>query len=150
MNLDHLTDEELIEYVWRHDTDPVRVRLATSMMRLHGGIIDDLYWAGMEDGPLMEFYSEYNGSKYTPGGYIRHLTNELEMTMKELDKVNKELAELQHKTDAMTLAEYIRVLQLQAVEAKSEAKHHEDMRRAAERGRDYAMEQLDAWTTLNE
>ena len=72
-----MTDNELIDYTIKFDTDPVRVRLATYMDRHPGAILDDLERAGMDE-THCTFRSEENGNTYLPGQYISHLENEIE------------------------------------------------------------------------
>jgi hypothetical protein len=96
MNLNHLTDDELIDYIIKHDADPIRVRLATHMQRVQGAIIDDLVDAGMDDA-WCTFNSEYGG-QYHPGQYIRHLESEIEYLNDKLSDANKEIKELQARS----------------------------------------------------
>jgi hypothetical protein len=97
MNLNHLTDNELIDYVIKYDDDPVRVRLATHMQRVHGAIIDDLVFAGMDD-VWCTFNSVVNGGEYHSGDYIRHLENEIEYLQNEVSQNLKEIENLKART----------------------------------------------------
>jgi len=97
MNLNHLTDNELIDHIIKYDEDPVRVRIATHMQRVHGAIIDDLVRAGMDD-VWCTFRSVVNGGEYHSGDYIRHLENEVEYLNDKLSDANKEIKELQART----------------------------------------------------
>ncbi len=97
MELNHLSDNELIEYIIRYDTDPVRVRLATHMQRVSGAIIDDLINAGMDD-TWCDFESILNCNRYHPGQYIRHLENEVNYLQDQLDQERKEIKNLQART----------------------------------------------------
>lgn len=97
MNLNHLTDNELIDHIIKYDEDPVRVRLATHMQRVSGAIIDDLVDAGMDE-VWCTFESVVNCSNYHPGQYVRHLENEVEYLNDKLSDANKEIKELQART----------------------------------------------------
>ena len=92
MNLNHLTDNELIDYIIRYDDDPIRVRLATHMQRVAGAIIDDLVDAGMDDA-WCTFENIYH-----PGQYITHLQSEVEYLNDQLHDANKEIKNLQART----------------------------------------------------
>jgi hypothetical protein len=144
MELNHLSDNELIEHIIRYDNDPVRVRLATHMQRVSGAIIDDLLDAGMDD-TWCNFDSVVNGAQYHPGRYITHLENEVEYLNDKLSDALKEIKELQ----ARTIMDFIG-------ELKQEIKTVEWCRDEAYRDRDKAQEneklmksKLSMWAELN-
>lgn len=144
MNLNHLTDDELMDYVIRYDTDPVRIKLATVMQRTKGAIMDDLLDAGMDD-TFCEFRSIVNEGRYHPGKYISHLENEIEYLQ---DRLNQELKEIEN-LKARTIMDLI-------AELKQEIRTAEFVRDEAVRDRRYAEEneakmksKLDMWAILN-
>lgn len=144
MNLNHLTDDELIDYVIKHDDDSVRVKLATVMQRTKGSIIDSLVDAGMDE-TFCEFRSVVNEGMYHPGQYINHLENEVEYLQGQINNLYKELENLK----ARTIMDLI-------VELKQEIRTAEFVRDEAIRDRRYAEEneakmksKLDMWTILN-
>ena len=143
MNLNHLTDNELIDHVIKYDDDPVRVRIATHMQRVHGAIIDDLVNAGMDD-VWCTFRSVVNEGEYHSGDYIRHLESEVEYLNDKLSDANKEIKELQARTIMDVFAEL-----------KQEIKTAEWSMREANRELQVAREneanmkhKLDMWTIL--
>ena len=88
-----MTDNELIDYTIKFDTDPVRVRLATFMDRQPGAILDDLERAGM-DPEFCTFKSYITYSTYLPGQYITHLEEEVRYLQEQLDQALGEIEEL--------------------------------------------------------
>lgn len=143
MNINHLTDNELIEYIIKHDDDPIRVRLATHMQRVAGSIVDDLVDAGMDD-TWCTFTSEVNGANYHPGQYIRHLEDEINHLNFMAEQSEKEI----HELKARTIMDLI-------VELKQEIKSAEFCTKEAHRELEKAREneanmksKLDMWTIL--
>lgn len=137
--MNHLTDNELIDYTLKFDTDPVRIRLAQVMDNMPGAIIDSLEDAGMD--PVFCTFE----NTYLPGEYIRHLESELEIYQDENIHLRKELEELK----ARTVMELI-------VELKQEIKTAEWMAAEARRERDQLKgdhdkmkSKLSMWTKLN-
>ena len=97
MNLNHLTDNELIQYIIKHDEDPVRVRLAKIMDNAPGFILTRLTEVGMDpETCLFE-------NTYDPGDWIRHLEGEIDYLTRELDSTQLKLEE----REALTVADYI-------------------------------------------
>lgn len=121
--MDHLSDNELIDYVIKHDTDPVRVRLATYMERLPGAIMDGLVDAGMDD-----VWCTFENT-WHPGDYIRHLESEIEFLNNELNETCQKLDALKTKTvlemmtelgnTIMTLENKLTNAERDAIDAKS-------------------------------
>jgi hypothetical protein len=143
MELSHLSDNELIDYVIKHDTDPVRVRLATYMQRVPGAIIDDLEDAGM-DSTFCTFMTEWGGERL-PGQYIMHLEEEIKIRDDTIAELQAEL----EQQKARTIVDLI-------MELKQEIKTSEWMAQEARRERDYAeadrklmKDKLSMWTKLN-
>lgn len=144
MNLNHLTDNELIDYIIKHDDDPIRVRLATHMQRVSGAIIDDLLDAGMDD-TWCNFNSVVNGGEYHPGQYIRHLENEVEYLIDKLSDADKEIKNLQARTVMEVFAELKQ--EIKTAEYVKELAIKD--RQAAERREQDMKHKLDMWAILN-
>lgn len=144
MKLDNLTDNELIEYVIKHDNDPIRVRLATHMQRVAGAIIDDLEYAGMDE-TFCTFRSVVTDTEYLPGQYISHLENEIEYLNNQATQNLKEIEELQ----ARTVAELIQELNQQITTEKFNAREAREAKYKAEDKAKVATEKLDMWAILN-
>jgi len=144
MNLNHLTDNELINYIIKFDNDPIRVRLATHMQRVAGAIIDDLVFAGMDE-TYCEFRSVVTESMYHPGGYIRHLEDEIEYLNEQAMQTQKELNELKARTVMdliVELKQNIKTAEWGMKEAYREKERAEENERLMKN-------KLDMWTTLN-
>lgn len=143
MNLNNLTDNELIEYIIKHDDDPIRVRLATHMQRVSGAIIDDLLDAGMDD-TWCNFRSDINGGEYHPGKYIIHLENEVEYLNDRLSDADKEIKNLQARTVMEVFAELKQEIKTAEYQKELAIKD----RQAAERKAEDMKHKLDMWAIL--
>lgn len=143
MELSHLSDMELINHVIKHDTDPVRLRLATYMERIKGAIIDDLEDAGM-DPTYCTFTTEW-GSERLPGQYIMHLEEELQIRDDNIHELSTEL----EQQKARTIADLIQELNQDIQAMKHNVKCADIERRAAETERDIAKDKLSMWAKLN-
>jgi len=142
MNLDCLTDKELISYTIKFSDDPVKVRLATAVERVEGSIIDDLVDAGMDE-TFCTFRSEWGG-EYHPGQYIRLLEDEISDRDFQIKQLQDELEEQKARTIADLIAELtteIRTQQHLVKEAKDET-------RKAYKEAEHAKEQLKMWNHL--
>ena len=142
MNLDCLTDKELINYTIKFSDDPVKIRLATAVERVEGSIIDDLVDAGMDE-TFCTFRSEWGG-EYHPGQYIRLLEDEISQRDFEIKQLQDELEEQKARTIADLIAELtteIRTQQYLVKEAKDET-------RKAHKEAEHAKEQLKMWNHL--
>ena len=144
MRVENLTDNELIDYIIKHESDPLLLRLATVMERKTGAIIDDLEGAGM-DSTYCDFRSIVNENKYLPGQYINHLENEIEYLWTQAEQNLKEIAELQ----ARTIADLIQELNQQITTEKHNVKYANEQRNKAEEKARVATEKLDMWAILN-
>ena len=144
MKLDHLSDNELIDYVIKYDDDPIRVRLATHMQRVAGAIIDDLERAGMDE-TFCEFRSVVTKGKYLPGQYISHLENEIEYLNQQREQDAKEIYELQ----ARTIMDLIAELKQDIKNAEYNAKQADEGRRNAQAREEDMRNKLDMWTIMN-
>ena len=144
MNLNYLSDNELIDHVIKHDSDLVRVRLATHMQRVAGAIIDDLERAGM-DPTYCNFRSIVNENKYLPGDYISHLENEIEYLNQQREQDAKEIHELQ----ARTIMDLIAELKQDITTAERNAERAHKERRDAQSREEDMKNKLDMWTIMN-
>lgn len=144
MNINNLTDNELIDYIIKHESDPLLLRLATVMERKTGAIIDDLESAGM-DSTYCDFRSVVTEGKYLPGQYISHLENEIEYLNLQREQDAKEIQELQ----ARTVAELIQELNQQITTEQYSARMAREAKYEAERKAKVATEKLDMWAVLN-
>lgn len=138
MNLEHLSDNELIDYIIKHDDDPIRLRLATHMQRLSGAIMDDLIDAGM-DATWCTFENTYH-----PGQYIKHLEDELRYLQEQLDKALSEIEELR----PMKVSDLIIELKQKITTEQWRVRHAEQGKHEAEKSRDEMKHKLDMWTIL--
>jgi len=143
MNLNHLTDDELMDYVIRYDTDPVRVKIATVMQRTKGAIMDDLLNAGMDD-TYCDFVSVVNCNRYHPGHYILHLEDELKHTQFLLEQEREEVKSLK----ARTVAELIQELNEQIETEKYNVRVAREYQHKAEEKAKEATHKLDMWAIL--
>lgn len=142
MQLDHLTDRELINYVIKFDNDPIRIRLATANERTSGAIWDDLVDVGMDE-TYCTFDSEW-GSQMHVGRYIQHLREELELRDDELRQLREELEEQKSRTIADLINELNQQITTQMYIAK-EARHEANQAKAQAQD---AMEKLRVWNHL--
>jgi hypothetical protein len=143
MNLNHLTDNELIDHIIRYDEDPVRVRLATHMQRVTGAIIDDLEYAGM-DPTYCEFRSIVTENQYHPGAYVRHLEDEIKYLWEKAEQDRKEIKELR----ARTIMDLIAELKQEITTAEYLKDQAIKDRQSAERKAEDMKHKLDMWTIL--
>ena len=111
MNLNHLTDSELIQWIIKHDDDPIRVRLALYMDNMPGRILDGLERAGMDPETCL------HENIYESGEYITHLNNEIEYLQRELDDTQEQL----RKRETLTVAQLIEELHQDAYQARQQA-----------------------------
>jgi predicted ribosome quality control (RQC) complex YloA/Tae2 family protein len=143
MDLNHLTDDELMDHIIRYDSDPIRVKLATVMQRTKGAIIDDLVYAGMDE-TFCDFRSVVNAGKYHPGEYIRHLENEIEYLEDRLIQERKEIENLK----ARTVADLINELNQQIETEKYNVRVAREYQQKAEKKAEEATHKLDMWAIL--
>lgn len=139
MKIDHLTDNELIKYVLKHDTDPIRVRLAGVMEGFSGSIVDSLDDAGMDK---ENFLFE---NTYDPGQYIRHLRNEIEYLNRELQETQDKLAE----RETMTVSQLIEELHHDAHAANRRAAAATERAREADQERERMRDKMKVWRAIS-
>jgi hypothetical protein len=139
MKIDHLSDNELIKHVLKHDSDPIRIRLAGVMERFSGCIVDSLEDAGMDK---EDFLFE---NTYDPGQYIRHLENEIEFLNCELKDAQEELRE----RETLTVAELIEELRHAASSASHRASAATERAREADQEREQMRDKMKVWRALS-
>ena len=144
MRLENLSDNELINHIIKHESNPLLLRLATIMERKIGAIIDDLESAGMDE-TYCEFRSIVNENMYHPGNYITHLENEIAYLNGQREQDAKEINEL----EARTVAELIQELNQQITTEKHNVKYANEQRNKAEEKARIATDKLDMWAILN-
>ncbi len=134
-----MTDDELIDYTLKFDTDPVRVRLAKIMDEMPGFILQRLEDVGMNPETCMF------ENCYDPGDYIMHLETQIEWMNKDMQELQEKLREL----ETMTVLEFMDKARKQI---ESEKRHNEllkqDIRKAIDE-KDHMRSKLSMWTKLN-
>lgn len=139
MNLINLSTKELIDHVIKFDADPVRIKLARAFDS--DSYLEDLEQAGMrEDGT---FDSEW-GHSLTPGEYIRHLEQEIDLRDDELRQLRDELDDLK----ARTVADLIAELNQEITSQKYLAEEARKAKYKAEKEAEDAKEKLKMWNHL--
>lgn len=139
MNLDHLTDTELVQYVIKHDSDPIRVRLAKYMDGMPGRILDGLEHAGMNPETCL------HENTYESGEYILHLNNEIEYLARELEDAQEEL----RKRETMSVSQLIEELQHIANSADRRAASAIERAREADQEREKMRSKMKVWTAIS-
>jgi hypothetical protein len=114
------------------------------MQRVHGAIIDDLVFAGMDD-VWCTFNSVVNGGEYHSGDYIRHLENEIEYLQNEVSQNLREIENLKARTIMDLIGELKQEIKTaewcrdEAIRERNHAKEHESIMK----------NKLDMWAILN-
>lgn len=147
MNLDFLTDDELIRYLDNHSTDPLIRRLVKIFTENDDMIFRQLVDAGMDkDG---RFETDY---EYLPvGQYIDHLRGELAYYQREAEELEYKLEDEKEKSKRLGARSIVEVMaelkeQINAVDQKARIAERE--RQQAVEARDLAREQLKSWNHL--
>lgn len=139
-----MTDNELIDYTIKFDTDPVRVRLATYMDRHPGAILDDLERAGM-DPEFCTFRDKDTCNDYLPGQYITHLEEEVRYLQEQLHDALDEIESMK----PMKVSELIEQLRQEITTEKYMREAAERSRYNAHQEREDMKKKLDMWAILN-
>jgi hypothetical protein len=131
MNLNHLSDKELIQYADKHTEDPLARRLVDILMARQEGIITELIEAGMDSSNWTFIYEH---EEYSPKDYIEHLLKQLAYTEDDLwvaqRELNDRLQDLK-KLEARTVLELM-------TELKKTIEHADAERDQARQERDHA------------
>ena len=147
MNIDHLTDDELIRHLDNTSSDPLVRRLVDIFVKNDDMIFQQLVNAGMDkDG---RFETDY---EYKPvGEYIEYLRSELAYYQTEAEELEYKLQDKKDEVknlSARSIAEVIAELHSVIKETDQRARNNEQARQRAEEARDLAREQLRAWNHL--
>lgn len=149
MNLTHLSDLELLDYLDRYSDDPIIVRLVNFLRGTRGGLISDLEAAGMDPQDWTFRTDGYN--RYYPGQYITHLEREVDHVVEELELAQRELEEANdqiHKLKARTVVQLLAQMETEVSNAKAQVhqyKRNSDV--IAEENRDLK-QKLGMWKIL--
>ena len=134
-----MTDNELIDYTLKFDTDPVRIRLAKIMDNMPGYILSRLMDVGMDPETCMF------ENCYDPGDYITHLETTIEWMNSDMQQLQEKLQEL----ETMSVLEFMDIARKQI---EAERRHNEllkqDIRKAVDE-KDHMQSKLSMWTKLN-
>jgi hypothetical protein len=110
MKLNHLSDDELLDYLDRYSEDPIMKRIVDILLRKQQGIISDLVAAGMDPQDWTFCPDHYN--HFYPGQYVTYLKNEidsietdLENTQYDLQKAEDEIKRLEARNVASLIAD---------------------------------------------
>jgi len=139
MNLNHLTDNELIQYTIKYDDDTVRVRLATIMERMPGCILDSLIDAGMDPD-----YCTFENT-WDAGQYIRHLENEIEFLNNELHQAQEEVISLR----ARTIIDFVAEVKSQLTKAENNEREYRRQYEVEVMRRKEAEDKWEMWDKLH-
>lgn len=139
MNLNHLTDGELIDYIIKYDSDLVRIRLAKIMDNMPGFILKRLEDVGMNpETCLFE-------NTYDPGDYINHLESEIDYLTRELYSTQEKLAE----RETLTVSELIEELLQNNRRLDIKAQQSDGARRKAEEDNERTQAKMKVWRALS-
>lgn len=148
MNLNQLSDLELINYLDLHSDDPLTRRLVDMLSATRGGIVSDLVEAGM-DPNTWTFEDDYQN--YHPGDYITHLKKELDYANDDKWVAEQERNDMREERDRLKIRSVIDVL----AEAQTAILTANSLTREAVRTADKASEenkllreQLGMWTIM--
>lgn len=148
MNLNQLSDLELINYLDLHSDDPLTRRLVDMLSATRGGIVSDLVEAGM-DPNTWTFEDDYQN--YHPGDYITHLKKERDYANDDKWVAEQERDDMREERDRLKIRTVIDVL----AEAQTAILTANSLTRDAVRTADKAIEenkllreQLGMWTVL--
>ena len=149
MNLNHLSNSELLVYLDKHSTDPLIVRLANILMEKQYGLVSDLLAAGMNEQTWT--FSPDNYNEYYPGQYISHLHNELDYVKDELKHCEFQLKQAKEEIielKARTVAELIAELHVEVRTANFRADEAEKWRRKAQEEVETTRDKMKVWRAL--
>jgi hypothetical protein len=149
MNLNHLSNSELLVYLDKHSTDPLIVRLVNILMEKQYGLVSDLLAAGMNEQTWTFCPDSYN--EFYPGQYISHLRDKLDHALDDLEhsefllkQANEEIDELK----ARTVAELIAELHVEVRTANFRADEAEKWRRKAQQEVETTRDKMKVWRAL--
>lgn len=147
MNLNFLTDDELIRHLDMTSDDPVIRRLVDIFTKNDDMIFQQLVNAGMGRDGLFETDYEYK----PVGEYIEHLRSELAYYQTEAEELQYKLEDEKDRVKQLSARSIATVMEELKNEIKNldwKVKVTNDERFAAVKERDLAKEQLRAWNHL--
>ena len=136
MNLNHLSDVELLRYLDLTSTDPLIKRLINMLSAPNGGLVGDLVEAGMDPNTWV-FTDDHQD--YYPGDYITHLQKMVAYAEDDRAVAEMDLADAREELDKLSRRTVTQLL-VDAEEAISTA---EANRRYATREAEKAHEVID-------
>jgi hypothetical protein len=99
MNLNHLSDVELLRYLDLTSTDPTIIRLINMLSAPNGGLVGDLVEAGMDPNTWV-FTEDYQD--YFPGEYITHLQKMVDYEQQDRVIAESDLADMREEVDRLS------------------------------------------------
>ena len=150
MNLNHLTNNELLENLDKHSTDPLIKRLVNVLMEKQYGLVSDLLAAGMDEQTWT--FSPDNYNKYYPGQYISHLHNELDYADDELKDCEFQLKQAKKEIEdlkARNVAQLIAELHQEVRDANLRTAEAEKWRRKAQEEVETTRSKMKVWRAIS-
>jgi hypothetical protein len=99
MNLNHLSDVELLRYLDLTSTDPLVKRLINMLSAPNGGLVGDLVEAGMDPNTWV-FTDDHQD--YYPGDYITHLQKMVAYAEDDRAVAEMDLADAREELDKLS------------------------------------------------
>ena len=150
MNLNHLSDDELLDYLDRYSEDPVMRRVVDILVHKQHGIISDLVAAGMDPQDWTFCTDYYN--HYYPGQYISHLKDEISFIEDELSEYQNKYEDAKEEIKRLKARGIVEIMS----ELKNDIQRVESERDQAKRQRDQAIEnekhmkdKMKVWTAIS-
>jgi hypothetical protein len=150
MNLNHLSDDELLRYLDKYSEDPIMRRVVDILLYKQDSIISDLVAAGMD--PQDCTFSENSFNYYNPGEYITHLTNEIDSIETDLENAQYDLREAEIKIkrqEARTVSALIAELNEQLNQMASERDQAWRQRDRAIESENLTKDKMKVWTAIS-
>jgi hypothetical protein len=149
MNLNHLSNSELLVYLDKHSTDPLIVRLVNILMEKQYGLVSDLLAAGMNEQTWTFSPDSYN--EFYPGQYISHLCDKLDHALDDLEDCELQLKHAKEEIEdlkARTVAELIAELHQEVRAANFRTDEAEKWRRKAQQEVETTRDKMKVWRAL--
>lgn len=149
INLEHLTDDELIRHLDNTSNDPIVRRLIKIFQDNDDMVFQQLVDAGMDREGRFETECEL----LPVGEYIEHLRSEVDYYRSEAEDLEDRLADEEAEVKRLSARGIVEVIaelreQINFVDRKATVSENE--RRQAVKERDLAKEQLKMWNHLRE
>ena len=150
MNLNHLSDDELLDYLDRYSEDPIMKRIVDILLNKQQGIISDLVAAGMDPQDWTFCADYYN--RYYPGQYVTHLQNEISYVEDELKDYQNKYEDAKDEIKQLKARGIVEIM----AELKDDIQRVESERDNARKERDRAItneqltrDKMKVWTALS-